>query len=232
MLGGTAEATQLAKALGPQAVLSLAGVTKTPLATPHRVGGFGGVEGLLHYLGAKNIHAIIDATHPFAAQMSHNAVAAARQSGLPLLRLERPPWPHSPDWQMVDDLAAAAQALPAGARAFLSVGSRSLTPFLVRTDIWCLTRCIEPPARCPPGHLLIQRPPFSLEAEKALLKTHNISHLVSKNAGGAATVAKLEAAWLLGVEVIMAQRPPLPTAHTVDTIAGALTWVAQIKGTK
>lgn len=230
LLGGSSEATQLAKALGPQAQLSLAGVTKKPVATPHRTGGFGGVEGLLQYLSAENIVAIIDATHPFAAQMSRHAAAAAAQTGLPLLRLERPSWPLTASWRMAADLASAAAALPAGARAFLTVGSRSLTPFLARTDFWCLTRAIEPPRQCPPGQLLIQRPPFTLEGEIALLKTHKISHLVSKNAGGAATSAKLEAARLLGVEVIMVQRPPLPAAPTVDSIAGAVTWVAQIKG--
>jgi len=148
------------------------------------------------------------------------------------LRLERPSWPLTASWRMAADLASAAAALPAGARAFLTVGSRSLAPFLARTDFWCLTRAIEPPSQCPPGQLLIQRPPFTLEAEIALLKAHQISHLVSKNAGGATTNAKLEAARLLGVEVIMVQRPPLPTVHKVDTIAHALTWVAQIKGKK
>lgn len=231
ILGGTAEATALAKELGQSATLSLAGATKKPATTPHRTGGFGGIEGLARYLAAENIDALIDATHPFASQMSRNAAEAAALAGVPLLRFIRPAWAKAPDWEMVDDLSAAALVLPQSARVFLSVGSRSVEPFLGRGDVWFLTRSIEPPPALPAhGELLLQRPPFALADEGALLKAHRITHLVSKNSGGAATHAKLEACQQLGVKVLMVERPQLPAVLEVVSVADALTWVSKIKG--
>lgn len=229
ILGGTLEAREIASALGSAAELSLAGVTRKPLALPHRIGGFGGATGLAAYLGTHNFGGIIDATHPFAAQMSRNAFTATLSLGLPLLRLERPAWPSTPAWEKVRDLATAAKAIPPEARVFLSVGRLSLGPFLNRTDIWCLTRSIEPPAQLPPfGDALLQRPPFTFEHELALMRHHKISHLVSKNTGGETTVAKLRAAAVLGIQVIMVKRPQLPEVLTVETVAEAVKWVEKL----
>ena len=229
ILGGTAEARALSAELGVGAVLSLAGVTKKPLANPHRTGGFGGVEGLAGYLQAKNIQGVIDATHPFAAQMSQNAYDATIRLKLPLLRLERVPWPRAPEWKNVASLQDAATAIPTKARVFLSIGSQSINPFIAREDIWCLTRSIEPPESLPPhGEAVLQRPPFTLESELTLMRRHKISHLVSKNAGGAATFAKLKAAATLGIQVIMVKRPPLPEVLTVETVPEAVKWVENL----
>ena len=229
LLGGTAEARALADALESNAELSLAGATQKPLAVPHRIGGFGGLNGLTTYLRAKGYQGVIDATHPFATQMSQNASEAAASLGLPLLRLERPPWPSEVSWQNVVDIASAAEAVPAGARVFLSIGSQTLAPFLHRSDIWCLTRSIEPPAQLPlHGKTLLQRPPFTLEQEVALIRHYNISHLVSKNAGGAATFAKVQAAKALGVQMIMVKRPQLPAVLTVETVPEAVKWVKNL----
>ena len=228
ILGGTAEARQLAQALGPSAMLSLAGVTQRPVLTSHRAGGFGGVQGLAAYLQAEGFQAVVDATHPFAAQMSQNAFDACTQCGLPLLRLARPVWPEAPTWQVVASLSAAAEALPEGARVFLSVGRQSLAPFLGRAGIWCLARSIEPPLHAPFGVVILQRPPFSLANELELMTKHRITHLVSKNAGGKATEAKLAAAKELGVQVIMVKRPRLPAVLTVETVAQAVKWVENL----
>ncbi|MCF6273788.1 MAG: cobalt-precorrin-6A reductase [Rhodobacteraceae bacterium] len=231
ILGGTTEARQLAKALGAHGILSLAGTTKNPLGTPARTGGFGGASGLSHYLHAHGISTLIDASHPFAEKISQNAALAAARTGVPFLRLSRPPWPDRNGWQKVSDLPAAAAALPADARVFLSVGSRSLTPFFGRSDIWFLTRSIEAPPRTLHGKTILQRPPFSLAGERALLEAHHITHLVSKNSGGSATRAKLDAARLLGIPVIMVNRPQLPAVFEVATVAEALNWVENQKGT-
>ncbi|HIP22760.1 MAG TPA: cobalt-precorrin-6A reductase [Rhodobacteraceae bacterium] len=230
VLGGTTEARLLAEALGSEAVLSLAGVTAKPLPVRHRTGGFGGVEGLEAYLRAEKFQNVIDATHPFAAHISHNAFEAAKQIGLPLLRLERPAWPREPEWQVVDNLMEAAKAIPTGTRVFLSVGRQSLGAFLQRDDMWCLTRSIAPPNQAPFGEVILQRPPFLLQDELGLMVAHNITHLVSKNAGGEATRAKLEAAKQLGVKVIMVKRPRLPAVLTVETVAEAVKWVKKPRG--
>ncbi len=217
------------EALGAAATLSLAGITRKPLSMPHRVGGFGGTEGLATYLRREDFVCIIDATHPFAAQMSRNAFEAAKALGLPLLRLERPAWSKEPAWHEVEDLAAVAKALPTHARVFLTVGSLTLGAFTARDDIWCLTRSIEPPAHPPPnGEVILQRPPFSLQNELDLMVRYKITHLVSKNAGGEAIRAKLDAAIQSGVQVIMVKRPRLPTTLAVETVAEAVKWVENL----
>src|SRR5262249_58372871 len=98
ILGGTTEARRLAERLAPRADLdvrlSLAGRTSNPVPhpVPVRVGGFGGAEGLADHLKVERIDRLIDATHPYAAQMSANAAKAARRAGVPLLALRRPVW--------------------------------------------------------------------------------------------------------------------------------------------
>ena len=230
ILGGTSEATALAKVMDHEAVLSLAGVTATRPKTPHRIGGFGGTSGLTHYIYTHKISAVIDATHPFAAQMSHHAANATTASGVPLLRVVRPEWPVEPEWWLVPSLKRAAEIIPPNARVFLTVGSRSLSAFLPRDDLWCLSRSIEPPMAWPKGELRLQRPPFVQNEECALMKANRISHLVCKNAGGTTTRAKLEAAKALGVQVIMIQRPVLPAAPEVDTVEQALKWWSHTEG--
>ena len=102
---------------GVDAVYSYAGRTESPVAQPLpvRVGGFGGVKGLAAYLKAEGITHLIDATHPFAAQMSRNAVEACAATGTPLIALEREPWQAAKGdlWTHVPDLSGAVEALRA-----------------------------------------------------------------------------------------------------------------------
>lgn len=224
ILGGTAEARDMAGLLcdaGYAPVTSLAGLTRRPAAIRGdvRAGGFGGPEGLARYLREGGFLALIDATHPFAAVIPHHAKEAAERCRLPLIRLERPAWApeQSERWTEVADNDAALRALPAGARVLLTIGRKEVKPFLARTDLSGVARMIEAPGGsfAPAWQVLLARPPFSLDAEMQLMGAHAITHLVTKNSGGAETRAKLTAARLKGVEVVMIQRPCKPPAYTV-----------------
>ena len=235
MLGGTTEASRLAQALaqaGVDGIFSYAGRTSVPIAQPlpTRVGGFGGVAGLQAYLQAERITHVVDATHPFAAQMSHNAVQACAAVGVPLLALERPAWQaQSGDvWQHVPDIAAAVQALPAApARVFLAIGRQHLAPFLACTQHWYLLRLVDPVLDLPAerGLVVLDRGPFTLEGDRALLQAHGITHVVSKNSGGAGAQAKLTVARERGLPVILIDRPPVPARQTVGTINDVFRWL-------
>lgn len=234
ILGGTGEARGLAQELideGFPVVTSLAGVT----ASPHlpigdvRRGGFGGKTGLVKYISDENIRAIADATHPYAAQISRHAHAAAQATGIPYLRLERPPWlaEATDRWIDVASVADAMAALPSGARPFVTIGRKEIAPFFARADLEGVVRMIEAPGvAVPPGWALIQaRPPFSLESEIRLIEQHRITHLVAKNSGGEATWAKLIAAREKHIPVVMVARPDKPVASsfaTAETLALAL----------
>jgi precorrin-6A/cobalt-precorrin-6A reductase len=198
-----------------------------------RIGGFGGAAGLINYIREQHITVLIDATHPFAAQMSHHAAAAAQACGLPHLMLVRPAWePVAGDrWLPVESIAAAVAVLPEIARrVFLTIGRQELAAFAVLQDLWFLMRMIDPPlpdAPVPPGTLILGRGPFGLAEEHQLLTTYAIEAIVSKNSGGNATAAKLAAARELGLPVVMIQRPPLPAGEQVTDVEQALVWLAK-----
>ena len=236
ILGGTTEASALARLLAPdarfQATLSLAGRTRNPLPqpVPCRVGGFGGADGLAAYLRENRVGALIDATHPFASQMTRNAAEAARQVGTPLVAIVRPAWQAQPGdrWQIVPDMDSAARALgPAPRRVFLTVGQKDLAPFVSKPQHRYLVRSVEPPAAPPPRAVVISaRGPFEEDGERRLLQEHGIEVLVTKNAGGTATRAKLDAARALGIDVVMIARPGLPPGlDAVPTAAAAMVWL-------
>jgi precorrin-6A/cobalt-precorrin-6A reductase len=182
-------------------------------------------------LRKQQIDGLIDATHPFAAQISFNAAAAAAEVGIPHLMLIRPVWERTEGdrWIEVDDHEAAAATLPDLAqRIFLTIGRQELAAFAHLQDLWFLMRMIDPPlpdAAVPPGKLLLERGPFSLDEERSLLKQYQIGAIVSKNSGGDATYAKIIAARELGIPVVMIQRPPIPPGDSVADIESALAWL-------
>jgi precorrin-6A/cobalt-precorrin-6A reductase len=231
ILGGTGEARALAERLtmhGHSVITSLAGRTRAP-AMPVgevRVGRFGGIAGLAAYLKARGIDRLVDATHPYAGLISVNAVGAAQATGVPLVRYMRPAWvePEGARWWYVCSLEDAAGVLPSGATALITTGHEGLALLLERDDCRLVVRLIEPPAEPLPPHarLILARPPYTLEGERALFEREGITHLVTKNSGGAQTAAKLEAARITGAEVIMVARPVYGPAREVETIEEAV----------
>jgi precorrin-6A/cobalt-precorrin-6A reductase len=241
ILGGTGEARELAAELvaaGVDVLSSLAGRVRQPRLPdgPVRVGGFGGAEGLAAFLRAENITAVIDATHPFAGAITANAAQAAAQAGVPLLVLRRPEWEADPAWEVVAGIKAAAAAVRAwpGESVFLTTGRRDLDAFAA--DEWhrFLVRAVDPPAAgpVPPRMtLVLDRGPYTVAGETALMREHGIGLLVTKNSGGPMTAAKLDAARDLGVQVVMVRRPPLPPGSVaVATVAEAVRWVSSGNG--
>lgn len=239
LLGGTTEASLLARALagaGLDAVFSYAGRTAAPLAQPlpTRVGGFGGVAGLVAYLRAEGISHVVDATHPFAAQMTRNAVAACGIAGVPLLGFERPAWQagEGDDWLAVPDLACAVAALPAApARVFLAIGKQHLAGFAARPQHHYLLRLVDAPGDVPlpRAEVVVARGPFTVEGDTALMQTHRITHVVAKNSGGSGARAKLDAARLLRLPVILIERPQVPARPVAASVAGVMAWLGHAR---
>jgi precorrin-6A/cobalt-precorrin-6A reductase len=237
ILGGTAEARQLAGRLagraGLEVTLSLAGRTATPAAqpVPVRVGGFGGADGLAKYLVGGRIDAVIDATHPYANVISANAVAAARRSGVPLVALRRPPWiaVSGDRWIEVSDSGEAVRAIGQTPRhVFVALGRNELKPFGAAPQHYYLIRSVDPvdpPLPLPHVGYVTGRGPFSEADDRALLTEHRIDVVVAKNSGGTATYSKIAAARALGIDVIMLHRPAAPACAAVATIEDAIAWL-------
>jgi precorrin-6A/cobalt-precorrin-6A reductase len=253
ILGGTAEGRALAAALADPAlrgksqpalpvksdepqpafrvISSLAGRTREPLlpAGEVRIGGFGGIDGLVDYLRAQRIDVLVDATHPFAERISANASAAATITGVPSLVLRRPGWTEQAgdDWHRVPSLEAAAALLPRlGHRVFLTTGRQGIAAFAAADDCWFLARSVEPPSPPMPTRLevLLDRGPFTVDGELRLLRDQRIDVLVSKDSGGAD--AKLTAAREQRIPVVLIDRPaPPPATAAAGSVAEAIAWL-------
>ena len=238
VLGGTLEGRLLGERLGGDAryaiLLSFAGRTeslKRP-QVPHRIGGFGGVEGLARTLRERPFDALIDATHPFAARISSNAVQAAALTGTPLLRLGRPSWEPMPGdhWVEVSDFASAARAIgDTPRRVLLTVGRQEVSAFEAAPQHDYLIRAVDHfDPDLPRARVLAARGPFARAAELALLTRERIDCIVSKNSGTPATYAKIEAARALRLPVIMVQRPSVPAAREAATLDDVCAWLAAL----
>ncbi len=245
ILAGTGDAVELAAKAAQipalEVITSIAGRTQTPAAGASRVGGFGGATGLANYLRDRQIDLLIDATHPFAAQMSWHGATAAAEVGIPHLMLVRPAWIKTTGdrWIEVANHLAAAAILPELAqRVFLTIGRQELAVYADLPEIWFLMRMIDPPrpeTTIPKGQLLLERGPFTLGDERELLTKYEIGAIVSKNSGGEATYAKIIAARELEIPVVMVQRPTMPALAKplrmripqVASIDQALSWIKE-----
>jgi precorrin-6A/cobalt-precorrin-6A reductase len=239
VLGGTGEARAIAAALehepGMRVISTLAGRIANPRlpAGEVRIGGFGGPDGLAAYIEAEAVGCVVDATHPFAERMSWSAFEACCATGTKLLRLERPAFERDPaiDWREVGSLHEAAALLPAaGRRVFLTTGRQGLAAFAPVTDAYFLIRCVQAPdpAALPRDRtVVLDRGPFTLEGELALIDEHRLDVLITKDSGGEMTQAKLAAARRRGLPVIVVARPPRPAVQSVRSVQEVLAWLGE-----
>jgi precorrin-6A/cobalt-precorrin-6A reductase len=215
-------------------LLSLAGATTKPAAAPipQRIGGFGGAEGLAAFLRSEHVDAVIDATHPFAARMSANALAAAAATGTPLVVYSRRPWMRRDGDQWIDaaSIEDAVEALgPRRKAVFLTQGRLQLAAFARAPQHYYLIRAIDPPVginALPEHKVILARGPFALEDELQLMRRERIEALVTKNSGGLATYPKIEAARMLGVSVVIVRRPKPPDAETLHDLDAVMAWIS------
>ena len=235
-MGGTGDANRLADAFVQEkidAIYSYAGRTQIPLghALPTRIGGFGGAAGLADFLRSERITHVIDATHPFAAEMSRHAVEACHLAAVPLVALERAPWIRGEGdrWIDVADISGAVSALPEQrARVFLAIGRQHIAPFAAKPQHAYTLRFVDAPDGAlplPDAEIIVSRGPFTRDGDRALMAGRGIQWLVARNSGGTGARAKIDAARELGLPVIMIARPALPERPWVENIEGVLAWL-------
>lgn len=236
IFGGTGDANRIAEDLMHEfgrdirLQLSLAGRTSAPSlpdGVPVRIGGFGGPEGIIAHFNSEQIDLVIDATHPYATQISGNVAQACHAVAMPCIQYHRPAWEQvkGDNWIIVHSIEEAASILPNhGTRALIASGAKNLHAFEGLEKTWLLVRTVDAP-RDPfdlaHGEWLFARGPFSVESETELLERHEIDVIVCKNSGGDATYPKIEAARNLGIPVIMIERPggePVVQASSRDII--------------
>ena len=238
ILGGTGDARKLCDLVaeaGIDAIVSLAGVTRTPLELPLpvRTGGFGGADGFTTYLTEHSIRAVVDATHPFASHISNRSATLCKARHVPYLQVLRPAWSSQTGdrWTLIDAEEDAARIIGPRSTVFLATGRQTLEKFTNLQGRRVICRQIDPPSKPFPfegGEYLIGRPPFSVLDETMLFKQLGVDWLVVKNAGGAASRTKLDAARALKLRVAMINRPDQPDAPRVQTPDEALEWITDL----
>jgi len=237
ILGGTSDAHLLADAVaraGFEATYSYGGRTRAPATQPlpTRSGGFGGASGLAEYIRREKITDVIDATHPFAVEISRNAVMACAATGARLIALERAPWVKAPGdkWIEVADLTSAVTALPLErARVFLAIGRQHVAAFGAKPQHAYTLRLVDPPIEplpFPDADIIVSRGPFLLESELDMMRSREIEWVVARNSGSRGARAKIDAARELGLPVVMLKRPELPDRLRVESIAEVMQWLA------
>jgi len=239
ILGGTGEALSLMSTISEQfgnqlrIIYSLAGCTKKPVhrGGEIRIGGFGGIKGLQEFLYLEKVKYLIDATHPFAKNISANALFAAKEADIPYIYLNRKEWSAGTNdqWHHVEDISAAAEVIPKlGVRVFLTLGPRALEYFKLLNKTWFLVRLIDKPEKVLPllnAEIILDRGPFNYKSEFDLLVKYKIDVIVTRASGGKATFQKLLAARELQVPVIMIRRPPLLDAESATSKEEFICWL-------
>jgi precorrin-6A/cobalt-precorrin-6A reductase len=236
ILGGTGDANQIAAQIARakvDAIYSYAGRTQIPLGhdVPTRIGGFGGVRGLADFIREARITHVIDATHPFAAEMSRHAVDACAMTNTPLLALERAPWTQMPGdcWIKARDLDAAVAALPEHrARVFLAIGRQHIAPFAAKPQHAYTLRFVDAPGEAlpfPDAEVVVSRGPFTRDDDLELMRGRNIEWLVARNSGGIGARAKIDAARELNLPVVMIARPDLPDRPRAESVDEVMAWL-------
>jgi precorrin-6A/cobalt-precorrin-6A reductase len=236
ILGGTSDANLLADAAaraGLDAIYSYGGRTRAPAGQllPTRIGGFGGANGLVAYIRREGITHVVDATHPFAAEMSRNAIAACAETRTPLIALERAPWTRAKgdNWIEMPDMMAAVAALPeARANVFLAIGRQHIAPFRTKPQHAYTLRFIDPPdgpLPLPDADVIVSRGPFTLAGELEMMRSRDIEWIVARNSGGMGARAKIDAARELGLSVVIVARPELPDRPRVESVAEVMEWL-------
>jgi len=218
---------------GFEATYSYGGRTRAPATQPlpTRSGGFGGASGLAEYIRREKITHVIDATHPFAAEMSRNAVAACATTGARLIALERAPWAkaHGNKWVKVANLDSAEMAEPlTRTRVFLAIGRQHIAAFGAKPQHAYTLRFVDPPGEplpFPDADVIVSRGPFAFESELDMMRSRRIEWIVARNSGGEGARAKIDAARELGLPVVMLKRPELPDRPRVESVAEVMQWL-------
>lgn len=236
LLGGASEARHIAHALSRETGLSItvsiarAGRIPQSFGWPTRIGGWGSDAAYLDWVRREGFQAVLDATHPFASNMSHRAAKASISLGLDHLRVVRPSWlPTAADtWVFLHSEDEAADHIPPNATVFVATGPRELDRLSNLADRKLICRVRQEPDEpfpYPNGRFLFQGGPFTVDGEIELFRRLNVDWVLVRNAGGPGSWPKIEAARELGLPVAMLRRPPQPEVMKVQTVAEALAWV-------
>lgn len=235
LLAGSAEARQIAVALTAMGVFVRALMSEpprgpNPMPVPFEVRAVTCASDIADALA--DVDAVLDASHGFDGGLTMFGHAAAQIAKIPFVTMSRPGWDVSedPKWRSARDVASAMALIRPGARVFSATGWASLPDYADFPGDCLMLRQTSPHERAPPFDFVsleFGTAPFTLTQEIALFKERHVDTLICRNLGGLPSRPKLDAAKSLGLDVILIDRPPLPTGvQVVTTVEDAASWVA------
>ncbi|MDN5345316.1 MAG: precorrin-6A/cobalt-precorrin-6A reductase [Clostridia bacterium] len=239
VLAGTADAREIIRALKKAgyrvaaSTISAYGARLAGEAGADKIheGPLGG-EGLGLLLRELDIQAVVDATHPFAREITRIAAQVCQEKGLPYFRYQRPAvqLPGHPDLLLAADFKAAARLASRGQVIFLTIGTRHLEVFTASPHLAgrrLVARVLPEEAslaRCRqlgflPRDIVALQGPCSYELNQALYRQFQAEVVVTKDSGSTGGVtAKVQAALDLGLTVVVIRRPPEPDSLPLGRI--------------
>lgn len=250
VLAGTIEGRQIVMALQNDGWPVLASVTSQyGTALLERDGALRIRQGALdyeHLLGLLHQHPfqyIVDATHPFAEEISRNAIQAAAATGIEYLRLERTgeELPQGAWIQTIHKLEDLALYLRPGQRIFSTIGSKNLARLVAITTAakselivrvlpssQVLQACEDLGLR--PDQIIAMKGPFSTAVNKALFRKYHVDMVISKDSGNAGGFEeKLQAAEECGIPMVVWTRPKLEYPRVFESVGDLAGYINQKK---
>lgn len=236
LLGGTSDSIEIARLLvneGLPTIFSMVtqafmNLPQTPLLIVRR--GAMDQTTMIESIVNNKIDALVDATHPYATEVTRNAVDASRKTGVQYFRLTRKP--------VVDGLAnvifakdhqeAARKAVNIGGLILLTIGVRNLEiyssicskaglPFVVRALPNESSLKILKDLGIPSENTITGLGPFSYEHNVRTIRQFGVKTLITKDSGTrGGTVEKIRAAQDEGCNIIVVKRPPSDATRSFD----------------
>ena len=248
LIGGTRESADLARRLSAQEMPYIVTVT-TPRAadlysdTAQIWVGKLTAEAMEAFVRQQRVQCILDASHPFACEISQQAIALSQKQAIAYIRYERPAQTDSALRQ--DGLLTVVESLESliasdllhNQRVLFTIGYRSLARFTALRQTSTLFARVLPSAEAIAGaiaagfassEIIALRPPISLALEKALWQQWQITRVVAKASGqpGGETI-KQQVAQQLGVGLILIQRPAIAYPKQTSTLSIAVKFCSE-----
>ncbi len=183
----------------------------------------------------QQIQAIIDASHPFAAEISALAIHLSQELRLPYLRFERPDYSLNASHCMDLETLLQSECL-VGERVLLTLGRKHLSAFApLQPRSTLFARILPTPAALEAAleagfareRIVAIFPPVSRELERALWQQWQITTVVTKASGTESERIKYDLAQELGVRLITLKRPDVPYPLVATDWAGVRAFLAQ-----
>lgn len=203
-------------------------------------------EQLKDFMEKQEISCVVDASHPFAANVSLNALKACQRAGIDYIRFERESCVIDlPDVLIAENYEEAAIiSSKLKGNIFLTTGSNNLEDFTknipdyvqrlyvrVLPESSVILKCEK--LGLTAENIIAMKGPFTKDLNIAMLKQCNAAVMVTKESGDAGGfIEKISSARELGIKVVMIKRPKLQYKNIFSNTDGLILYVFNLRDSR